>query len=80
MTYLASLQTTLARNVAAHLEDRWRWHKHNCPECPKNKCQHGRDLWRDLTEARTCLAEQRRLDKMPLPGQEALWGDDPSEW
>ena len=75
-----SLETTLARAEANAREQAWKAHKRECPRCSAaagarkwdELCPAGLACHDCLVIARRELAENRKLDKMPSPDQEAL--------
>lgn len=79
-----SLQLTLANAEQRAADERWRWHKLGCPGCssaqhsrkPEQMCSGGIVLYSDLKARERELAEERRLERMPLAGQEGLFGED----
>lgn len=72
-----SLETTVARGVAHAADVAWKHHLGMCSDCGKRprmpRCQQGAALFRDKRETAAALAESRRLDRIPGPGQERLW-------
>jgi len=78
---MRSLETTLARAEAEQAGRDWKAHKRECLQC---SIAAGWRQWAALCPAGACardahaeakreLAENRRLDKLPSPGQEALF-------
>jgi hypothetical protein len=75
-----SLQTTLARAEARHWGDQWRDHRLHCPPCSAavakrrwgDLCSAGAEVREQRRAADRELTANRRLDKNPLTGQEAL--------
>ena len=76
-----SLQATLARAEAEAAAERWLAHKRHCARCAYRArirdwgwlCLDGARLREASTAAARDLAEARRLDKLPPPGQAALF-------
>lgn len=78
-----NLQLTMARSAAADADDRWRAHRRDCPKCSgaqrsrklPEMCGAGSKLYADMKACQADLAEERKLAKLPMPGQEALFGE-----
>lgn len=76
-----SLETTQARAEAARAEREWNAHRGHCITCirayrahkPREMCPPGPALYAELKQAQAELAEQRDLDRQPIPGQGTLW-------
>jgi hypothetical protein len=79
-----NLQLVLARSAAADAQDNWRAHCRDCPKCisamrarkPASMCNRGGILYADHKACQADLARERKLARQPLPGQEALFGED----
>lgn len=68
-----SRETTEARGAARRAAHEWRQHMRYCGPCSRrDRCPDGTALWDATKAAEAHLDEQRRLDKQPAPGQEAL--------
>jgi hypothetical protein len=74
-----SLQLTLANAAFRNAEDKWRYHRRHCPECAQashrripTTCSEGDRLREDFETCKADLAEERRMDKLPVPGQLTL--------
>jgi hypothetical protein len=71
--------TSLARAAFRHAAGRWRAHRASCPRCDRftrssrGPCKHGAPLYLAYESARRELAEQKRLDSQPPPGQGTLF-------
>lgn len=76
-----SYQVTQARAVAQACDRAWRAHRHTCATCSlaaqgrkwDRLCREGRALWDDRGRTARELAEERRLDAEPAPGQETMF-------
>jgi hypothetical protein len=76
-----NLQLVLARAAAESADRRWRQHRPECPKCssaqraraPGMMCGAGRKLYDDMKACQADLVRERELDKLPLPGQQALF-------
>lgn len=79
-----SLQLTLANAEHRAADERWRDHKLGCPPCsaaqhtrkPEGMCRGGGVLYVSLKARERELTEERRLERLPMPGQEGLFGED----
>jgi hypothetical protein len=77
-----SMETTLARGIADQAARAWRDHKRHCGTCAlaaqrrrwDELCPAGAQDRDAHTEVQARLAESRRLDKLPSPDQEPLFG------
>ena len=75
-----SYETTIANAKARAAEHEWKWHRQGCPACSAGArkrqrgtmCDAGLDLYDAHRAAAAELAENRRLDKLPIPGQGTL--------
>jgi hypothetical protein len=84
MTWLGSRETREARLAAQEADDAARQHQHFCIECtraarqrrPADRCAEGRKLAEVKRQAAEQLRAERKLDKLPAPGQEPLFGLD----
>lgn len=80
-TWIGTRETREARELAQSAEADDRDHRRNCIDCTRAtrqrredaRCQRGRELLKARREADAHLAEQRRLDKLPAPGQQPLF-------
>ena len=79
-----SLQTRIARSVVRDLEAAWSDHLGPCGPCSSARrarfplaslCPDGREIRAQLTEARRVLRESAQLDRLPVPGQAAMFGE-----
>lgn len=76
-----SRETAEARSIAHYANAGWREHIRACPACAiaarrrrwAELCPDGRQLRADSVAADRSLAENRALDKLPSPDQEALF-------
>ena len=76
-----SRETNLARAAFRHAAGRWRAHRASCARCDRSArssrgpgpCKHGAPLYLAYESARRELAEQKRLDSQPPPGQGTLF-------
>lgn len=76
-----SRETALARGQARQAVDAWRLHCQGCTRCTwsarrrtgPGPCKQGASLWLAHESAQKELAESKRLDSLPCPGQEALF-------
>ena len=76
-----SRETTEARFAANAADQAWREHKRDCPRCMAavrgrqwdQLCAGGGELRTEQTRTARELAENRKLDKLPSPDQEALF-------
>lgn len=83
-TYMGSRQTREAREMAREAAASELEHRRNCVTCIRavrqrrdaERCPGGGRLITAKREADAVLAEERRLDKQPIPGQEQLFGDE----
>jgi hypothetical protein len=75
-----SYETSIARAVARAAEHEWKQHLAHCPMCTAaargrrwdHLCDAGQRLHGEHRRAQAQLAEERRLDKLPIPGQGTL--------
>ena len=75
-----SYETTIANAKARAAEHDWKLHKRHCPSCSAaasarkwdRLCIMGDRLYRDHGAAQAELRENRKLDKLPIPGQGVL--------
>jgi hypothetical protein len=75
-----SYETTIASAKARAAEHEWKAHRQGCAACTAGArarkwdrlCALGTTLHHNHRAARIQLAENRRLDKAPVPGQEAM--------
>jgi hypothetical protein len=78
---VTSRETTEARAAARAAEANWKAHHGSCPRCTRavrsrqwdDLCRWGSDIYQEHRNAKTELARNRRLDKLPAPDQEALF-------
>lgn len=83
-TWLGSRQTREAREVAQRADGDEREHRRDCITCVRavrqrrtdERCDAGRQLAKAKRGADAELAKQRRLDKLPIDGQEPLFAED----
>jgi hypothetical protein len=76
-----SRETTEANALARQAAQQWRDHKRHCSQCSieahrrnwAGLCPAGREAWRDNREAQEALTENRRLDRLPIAGQEPMF-------
>lgn len=77
-----SIDTTLARGLAAETDRAWREHRtRGCAQCSEASrtrkwaqlCDRGAGLRTDAADAQRQLAYQRALDKQPITGQAHLF-------
>ena len=76
-----SLQTTLAMAEAAACEQEWAAHKRHCARCAHRArirewqwlCPEGTKIRDAHVTAQAVLAENRRLDRQPSPGQGTMF-------
>lgn len=76
-----SIQTTMSRAGAADADRRWRGHKAGCPRCstaqrrrqPGQMCAQGAAAYAAMKDCAARLAQERELDKHPMPGQGELF-------
>lgn len=76
-----SIQATMARAESADAERRWREHKAVCPRCSTAQrrrqqgqmCGQGAGVYSAMKSAAARLAQERELDKQPVPGQGELF-------
>jgi hypothetical protein len=81
MAIIGNIQLRLANEIAKDTEDAWRGHRRDCPRCAtaqrerklENMCRAGGSLYDDRKAAAADLARERRLAKLPIPGQEVLF-------
>jgi hypothetical protein len=81
---LVNLQLRLAITLAGLAEDEWKAHRMHCPRCadaqhrrrPAEMCRAGSRLYDSRSECLADLARERRLARLPAPGQEQLFSDD----
>jgi len=75
-----SYETTIANAKARAAEHEWKTHRTHCGTCGPaasarkwdRLCATGAPLWAAKRDADRELAENRRMDKLPIPGQESL--------
>jgi hypothetical protein len=75
-----SYETTIANAKARAAEHEWKWHRQGCVDCTKGArtrkreamCDTGLMLYDEHRAAQSELTENQRLDKQPIPGQQAL--------
>jgi hypothetical protein len=75
-----SYETTIANAKARAAEHEWKWHRQGCPVCTaaararkrEAMCDPGLALYDKHRTAQAELAENRRADKAPVPGQQAM--------
>jgi hypothetical protein len=76
-----SIETTKARSVALYAGSRWMQHCNDCARCSDSvkrgshstPCRQGLPLWLAHVTAEKALTFIIRLDKLPAPGQDALF-------
>jgi hypothetical protein len=75
------METTLARAEALAAAEDWAGHKRQCPRCTYRArirdwewlCLDGMQLRNRGIETARALAENRRLDRLPVAGQQSLF-------
>jgi hypothetical protein len=76
-----SRETTEARIAEQYAANAWKYHRGGCPECAAAaRARHWGELCQTGAEARSVhavaaaiLADNKRLDRMPIPGQEPIF-------
>jgi hypothetical protein len=81
---MTSYQTTLARAAARDADRAWRRHRMFCSACDlaarerryADLCPEGAGMRHERRELHAAAEHEAKLDKLPPPGQAALFGLD----
>jgi hypothetical protein len=75
-----SMATRIAQEIARGAESEWKRHAGGCPRCSRlnhdrsaEPCGVGAEMRNESARLRTVARKEARLDRMPFPGQSALF-------